>query len=144
MDLVMFKWFDELNNESQCYFLKTEDCDLDIEEWKRVGYKPIGSKIRYESYSFRLPPTEEILKFLSCWYMNNRTGYLNRKDMEEICDLWDILSLKLPGPMMKIEKLCFLKQLQNLNQEHVYRMLGKIDDYLLDIFVECYTDFIGR
>ena len=73
MDVVMFKWFDELDNESQCYFLKTEDCDLDIEEWKRVGYKPIGSKIRYESYSFRLPPTEEILKFLSCWYMNNRT-----------------------------------------------------------------------
>ena len=64
--------------------------------------------------------------------------------MEEICDIWDILSLKLPGPMMKIEKLCLLKQLQNLNQEHVYRMLGKIDDYLLDIFVECYTDFIGR
>ena len=32
----------------------------------------------------------------------------------------------------------------NLNQEHVYRMLRKIDDYLLDIFVECYTDFIGR
>ena len=67
MDVVMFKWFDELNNESQCYFLKTEDCDLDIEEWKRVGYKPIGSKIRYESYSFRLPPPpakEEILNTL--------------------------------------------------------------------------------
>ena len=37
MDVVMFEWFDELNNESQCYFLKTENCDLDIEEWKRVS-----------------------------------------------------------------------------------------------------------
>ena len=43
MDVVMFKWFDELNNESRYYFLKKEDCDLDIEEWKRVGYKPIGT-----------------------------------------------------------------------------------------------------
>ena len=45
----MFKWFDELKNESQCYFLKKEDCKLDAEDWKRVGYKPIGSEIRYES-----------------------------------------------------------------------------------------------
>ena len=66
MDVVMFKWFDELNNESQCYFLKTEDCDLDIEEWKRVGYKPIGSKIRYESYSFPPPPKK---KYLTLLYM---------------------------------------------------------------------------
>ena len=70
MDVVMFKWFDELNNESQCYFLKTEDCDLDIEEWKRVGYKPIGSKIRYESYSFRLPPPPPPKKkYLTLLYM---------------------------------------------------------------------------
>ena len=41
--------------------------------------------------------------------MNNRTGDLNRKDLEEICDIWDILSLKLPGPMIKIEKLCLIK-----------------------------------
>ena len=121
----MFKWFDELNNE----ITKKEDCDLDVEEWKCVRFKPIGSEKHYESYLFCLPPEEEILHLLSCWYMNNWTEDFNRSDAEEICDIWDILSLKLQGLRM-IETLCLFKHLQTLNQEHIDIMLRRVDAYL--------------
>ena len=49
MDVLLFKWYDELNNESDCYFLRKTDCDFDIQECRRVGYKLIGNKVNVEA-----------------------------------------------------------------------------------------------
>ena len=62
MDVLLFKWYDELNNESDCYFLRKTDCEFDIQECRRVGYKLIGNKVNYKSFLLQLPPEGKYYK----------------------------------------------------------------------------------
>ena len=141
MDVLLFKWYDELNNESDCYFLRKTDCDFYIQECRRVGYKLIGNKVNYKSFLLQLPPEGKILQNLSAWYMNNRIQEMTWIDVEDIALIWSLLSQKVRG-LKTIDKSHLHNYLQSIDQFEIDRILSSVDEYLYDIFIECHIEFI--
>ena len=138
----VYKWKDELGNESNRYFLKEADCNLDVKEWKRFGYKCIGEDIEYIQCKVKLPASDETLRYLALWFMFNRIEDLTRKDIEEINEIYNILAEKIP--ILKVVDTSQLYgYLQTLTQKEINRILLNFEKnfkYLYALFIDCYED----
>ena len=78
MIIHLFKWYDELDNEGDRFFLSKEECDADVEIYRRYGYRPIGKKIQYIKVDYELPSPGILLAYMSCWFMEATGSYRRR------------------------------------------------------------------
>ena len=136
-------WQDELNNRGNRFFLHEKDCQEDIEEWRRVGFKQIGKVITYHHHTLHLPSSKDIIQYLAAWYINRRIDEFSGKDIEDIVILYIILQTKIPQ-LECVKKLKLGTFLKNLNQTIIQEKFAQMEqhNYLLDFFIDCYSLFI--
>ena len=139
MEITLYTWFDELNNECDRYFLNESGCDVDVEEWRRYGYKRIGKCIQYSTHRLHLPKHEKLLYYLTAWCMNNRLKDSTTQDLLDISELYLLLG-KLFGMVESVDTIHLKEFIQTLSETKINIMLNEIDcyfAYLYDFFIDC-------
>ena len=136
----VYTWTDELGNKANRVFFTEKDCQLDVLEWRRFGYKPIGEEITCTPHTVDLPPSENIIQYLAAWFMNKHVNEISAKDINEIIGIYIILQSKIPT-LEHPRKLNLGEFLHNLNQSIIDEKMIENDqhDYLLDLFIDCYN-----
>ena len=122
----MFRWCDELNNQGDRFFLKKEDCDLDLVIWRRDGYRPIGKHIQYIESYFKFPPQGTLFRYMIYWYMHGKYEDVKEGDIDDFTFLWSALSKKIPGLDM-VNKTLVYKCLQSTNRRDIFKTMQEMD-----------------
>ena len=131
MIIPLFKWYDELDNEGDRFFLSKEECDADVEIYRRYGYRPIGKKIQYIKVDYELPSPGILLAYMSCWFMERKL--LEVTDVGDIIFLWT--SKKIPGTL---NKELLYQRLKKIDREEIDNTLPRIDLVICNLFNDCY------